>query len=319
MDELLSDNPKTGETPLTELKKSPLVTANVLMQENSNLFPSFGLLGSYEKEKLNLNLEEPFSAFICGVQGSGKSHTTSCILENALIPSSRLGRLGSPLSALVFNYGQFSGDGSGFSISEAAFLGASHTEFPEHPHVRKVNVLVSPSNYFHMAELYLRIPNVTVTKFKLKPENLNADIMRPLMNISESDEMPLYLAAVAQLLRDMWTESQSFNYFDFKNRLKKFRFNPAQTNMLQMRLGLLDSFLDLDNTCPEPQFNEGEITIMDLSCPFVDANTACTLFGIGLKHYLRSSAAGKMVVLDEAHRVCFLSRRSLLHEYTKVA
>lgn len=74
--------------------------------------------------------------------------------------------------------------------------------------------------------------------------------------------------------------------------------------MLQMRLGLLESFLDLDNSCLVPQFKEGKITIMDMSCPFVGANTACILFRIGLQLYLQSKAAGKMVVLDEAHKVC---------------
>lgn len=73
--------------------------------------------------------------------------------------------------------------------------------------------------------------------------------------------------------------------------------------MLQMRLGLLDSFPDLHSTCLESQFIEGEVTIMDMSCPFVDANTACLLFRIGLQKYLQSGAAGKMIVLDEANKV----------------
>ncbi|KAI9686251.1 MAG: hypothetical protein M1822_003907 [Bathelium mastoideum] len=41
---------------------------------------------------------------------------------------------------------------------------------------------------------------------------------------------------------------------------------------------------------------------MDMSCPFVDANTACVLFSIGLQNYLRSRASGKLIVLDEAHK-----------------
>jgi hypothetical protein len=41
---------------------------------------------------------------------------------------------------------------------------------------------------------------------------------------------------------------------------------------------------------------------MDLSDPFVDANTTCILFRIGLQLYLQSKAAGKMIVLDEAHK-----------------
>jgi hypothetical protein len=286
-----------------EVRHAPLITASMVTGRSQSNLPQYGLLGSYEKEKMFINTNIPFSAFVCGVQGSGKSHTTACILENALIQSSQLGRLQRPLSALVFSYGQFGGDGSGFSVSEAAFLATPHPAFPNHPHVTKINVLVSPSNYFKIARLYSRIPNVNVFRFKLKPQNLDIDVMLTLMNVSESDEQPLYMAAVTQVLRQMATEGGAFDYFDFRARLSQCRFNPTQVNMLQMRLGLLESFLDLDNTCPESHFKEGEVTIMDMSCPFVDANTACILFRIGLHQYLRSGATGKIVVLDEAHKV----------------
>jgi hypothetical protein len=287
----------------SELQQAPLFSASVAFDNNLEIAPQYGLLGSHDKEALFLSTNVPFSAFICGVQGSGKSHTTACMLEDALIPLRQLGRLESPLSALVFNYGQFGGDGSGFSISEAAFLGAPNPELTEHAHVKKVNVLVSPSNYVKIAKLYTRVPNVTVSNFKLKPHNLDIEIMLTLMNVHESDETPLYMAAVTQILREMATEGDAFNYFTFKDRLNECHFNLVQTNMLQMRLGLLESFLDLDNSCPEPQFKEGEVTILDMSCPFVDANTACILFKIGLQRYLQSKATGKMVVLDEAHKV----------------
>ncbi|CAO2647186.1 Nn.00g081080.m01.CDS01 [Neocucurbitaria sp. VM-36] len=285
-----------------QVNHAPLISGKMLAGGPNNATPQYALLGSHEKEKLFLNTNAPFSAFICGVQGSGKSHSTSCILEGALIRSPLLGQLKSPLSALVFSYGQFGGDGTGYSISEAAFLATPHPEIPGHPHVKKVNVLVSPSNYFKISRLYLRIPNVTVSKFKLKSWNLDIDIMLTLMNVSESEDTPLYMAAVTQLLRQMASEGVSFNYMDFRARLKKSHFNPVQVNMLQLRLGLLESFLDLDNSCPEPHFHEGEVTIMDLSCPFVDANTACILFRIGLQRYLQSKASGKLIVLDEAHK-----------------
>ncbi|KAF2245808.1 hypothetical protein BU26DRAFT_432433 [Trematosphaeria pertusa] len=309
MDTLLSDDSDeeedededTTETD-TEIRHAPLVSGALNPAENGQLLPQYGLLGSCNKEKLFLNTNIPFSAFICGVQGSGKSHSTSCILENALIPSSSLGRLEKPLSALVFSYGHFSGDGSGFSISEAAFLASPNPKMPGHPTVRKVQVLVSPSNYVRISRLYLRIPNVTVTAFKLKPWNLDIDIMLTLMNVSESEETPLYMAQVTQILRLMATAGVRFDYGEFKKHIKACRFNPTQDNMLQMRLNLLESFLDMDNSCPEPQFRPGEVTIMDMSCPFVDANTACILFRIGLQRYLQSSAAGKMIVLDEAHK-----------------
>ncbi|KAH8732413.1 hypothetical protein GQ44DRAFT_754941 [Phaeosphaeriaceae sp. PMI808] len=279
----------------------------------------YGLIGSYDeakdrRSKLFLNTNVPFSIFLCGVQGSGKSHTTSCILENTLVPSKLLGRLQSPLSALVFSYGQFNGDGIGFSISEAAFLASSNPRLPSGAHVKRVNVLVSPSNYVRISKLYLQLPNVTVTPFKLKPHSLDIDTMLTLMNVSEADEIPLYMAQVTQILREMSTAGRSFDYRAFKLHLKKQEFNPTQTNMLRMRLNLLESFLDVDDGCFEPQFRPGEITIMDMSCPFVDANTACILFKIGLQRYLQSKGTGKIIVLDEAHKVFNLntSERLLL-------
>jgi len=39
---------------------------------------------STEEKAIFLNTNAPWSAFICGSQGSGKSYTLSCMLENLL-------------------------------------------------------------------------------------------------------------------------------------------------------------------------------------------------------------------------------------------
>ena len=70
---------------------------------------------------------------------------------------------------------------------------------------------------------------------------------------------------------------------------------------MEQRLDLLDSFLNLDpdlsNTTLE--FNAGGITIVDLSCLFVDGATACILFKIAKDLYLKSNmATSKVIVLD---------------------
>lgn len=292
----------------TQIQHAPLLGVDVILHNDQHLLPQYGLMGLYGeakdiRSKLFMNTNVPFSVFLCGVQGSGKSHTTSCIIENSLIPSKHLGRLQNPLSALVFSYGHFSGDGIGFSISEAAFLASIGAKVPGAAHVKKVHVLVSPSNYARISKLYLQLPNVSVTPFKIKPRNLNITTILTLMNVNESEETPLYMAQVTQILREMSTTGGPFDYKAFKLHLKKQKFNPAQTNMLQMRLSLLESFLDMTDTSPEMAFLPGEITIMDMSCPFVDANTACILFEIGLQQYLHSQSTGKMIVLDEAHKV----------------
>ncbi|XP_014550320.1 hypothetical protein COCVIDRAFT_31906 [Bipolaris victoriae FI3] len=313
-DLLVSDDGKHNNTGdiqrherATQIQHAPLLGVDVILQNDQHLLPQYGLMGLYGeakdiRSKLFMNTNVPFSVFLCGVQGSGKSHTTSCIIENSLIPSKHLGRLQNPLSALVFSYGHFSGDGIGFSISEAAFLASSGAKVPGAAHVKKVHVLVSPSNYARISKLYLQLPDVSVTPFKIKPRNLNITTILTLMNVNESEETPLYMAQVTQILREMSTTGGPFDYKAFKLHLKKQKFNPAQANMLQMRLSLLESFLDMTDTSPEMAFLPGEITIMDMSCPFVDANTACVLFEIGLQQYLHSQSTGKMIVLDEAHK-----------------
>jgi hypothetical protein len=77
---------------------------------------------------------------------------------------------------------------------------------------------------------------------------------------------------------------------------------------LKQRLELLESFIDQEGSTSSLCFEAGGVTIIDLSCPFVDANTACMLFQIGISMYLDSnSTTGKVIVVDEAHKVPFFS------------
>jgi hypothetical protein len=292
-----------------DIEQAPLLTGNVVAQHANDLVPQYGLLGclagqepSESSAQLFLNTNVPVSTFICGVQGSGKSHTTSCILENAVIPSPHLGQLQKPVSTLVFNYGEWSSGGAGFNISEATFLAAPSTVHPGH-RVKRVTVLTSPSN-LAIKKLYLRYPNVRIIPFKLKAKTLDISALSTLMAVDEKSSVPLYMAKVESILRSIAAKSEtgSLDYIKFKQMLKQEKFDPTQTTMLEMRLNLLESFLDLTGTAPEPEFLPGEITIMDLSDAFVSPNTACILFKLGLERFLQCASLGKLVVLDEAHK-----------------
>ena len=51
-------------------------------------------------------------------------------------------------------------------------------------------------------------------------------------------------------------------------------------------------------------FRPGSLTIVDLSCPFVDESAACAMFNICLALFLEDrKEAGRIVALDEAHKV----------------
>ena len=77
-----------GNLHANAVKEAILFSAELSDSVNSSTIPQFALLGSSVAEdtfsptdpRIFLNTNIPFSAFICGVQGSGKSHTTSCLI-----------------------------------------------------------------------------------------------------------------------------------------------------------------------------------------------------------------------------------------------
>ena len=143
---------------------------------------------------------------------------------------------------------------------------------------------------------------------------------------------------------------EGLNYKEFTDRLALESFNEGQRAMLDTRLQLLESFMlppgtagsgSIPNIRPNYadtkkgksqklewqkkddarerakiaktgiwSFQPGSLTIIDLSCPFVDEGAACTMFNICLALFLEDrEKAGRIVALDEAHKVRNLPTR----------
>lgn len=139
---------------LGEIRASPIFTeavrshaVSVSQNSKEKPFTQYGLLAGVvngksrrmknsEDPRIFYNITAPSSVFICGSQGSGKSHTLSCLLENCLIPTSA-NVLPRPLTGIVFHYDTFVSD-SGGSPCEAAYLSSKRGI--------KVRVLCAPTN-----------------------------------------------------------------------------------------------------------------------------------------------------------------------------
>lgn len=149
-----------------------------------------------DDSRLFVNMNAPWSAFICGSQGSGKSHTLSCMLEAALMPS-RLGKLPHPLPGMVFHYDKFTGF-SASSLCEAAYLSSKNI---------KVTVLVSASNYYRMRDAYENMPGLppgaprpVVAPLLLEEKHLNIERMMKLMAVDEKEgKISLYMEVSDEL------------------------------------------------------------------------------------------------------------------------
>ncbi|KGO61974.1 hypothetical protein PEX2_014700 [Penicillium expansum] len=285
-------------------------------------YPQYGLLGMRNRpssdtltqgDLVYANVSAPWSAFICGSQGSGKSHTLSCLLENSLIASSPAGKLSSPLAGLVIHYDKFTAFSS-MQLCEAAYLHSS--DIP-------VRVLVSPTNYLAMKKAYQALSGgsnmLKVQPLYLPQKDLNIGMMKTLMGIGNRTEQPLYIEVVMKILRDMAIANQGksgFNYAAFKLLLQREQFLKGQLMPLNMRLEVLESFFEPGsmpgagaNTSKEKgagdvwSFPPGTLTIIDLSCPFVGQEDACALFNISVSLFLKNRQdTGRLIALDEAHK-----------------
>lgn len=77
-------------------------------------------------------------------------------------------------------------------------------------------------------------------------------------------------------------------------------------------MALLTSFMN-PNMKPQTRFAESQLTIIDLSDPFIDPASACGLFEIITRLFVRADVGtGKVLVVDEAHKVCTLKVDCLL-------
>lgn len=133
--------------------------------------------------------------------------------------------------------------------------------------------------------------------------------MLTLMSVDNSTNPPLYMAQVTRVLREMATMGGEFDYLQFRERLAHEDLIPGQRRMLDQRLHLLESFMDLESShsgCFDKIGSGQQLTIVDLSCPFVDASAACVLFNICIGLFLSGSSpesVGKVIAVDEAHKV----------------
>lgn len=225
-----------------------------------------------------------------------------------MLMSSKLGPMKSKSAGIVFHYSQFT-SGHNFRPCEASYLAQVNPEFPTSQAISGVYVLVSPSNYHNLSKTYAAIAGVTVKKLKLPAQRLDISSLLMLMSFDQSGSAPLYLSQITRVLRATAERRPGpLNYMEFKAQLMNLDFNPQQKLHLDQRLDLLESFLDLNASqqgCFD--FSTGRLTIIDLTCPFVDESTACSLFNICLGMFLddSSSLKGKVVVVDEAHKVRF--------------
>ncbi|KAG1755860.1 hypothetical protein EDB19DRAFT_1663375 [Suillus lakei] len=285
-----------GRSKDHELRTAPIITRDAYVAAGYREGATqYGVLGSilsiHNKNnvpykpvnpQLYVNTNAPFSAVVCGVQGSGKSHTVSLLLESMFIPNMRsTGTLQKSLSGLVLHFGE---GGPSSRPSEAAWISSSHIPGIQTPSVK---VYVSRSSLNTMRAVYAPLGDgVTVEPLFFSQDELDAQAFLSMMAVGSSESAPLYIQGILSILRDL---GENFTYPEFMRQLevKKESFNNMQLASLEQRMALLTSFMN-PNMQPQTRFAESQLTIIDLSDPFIDPASACGLFEIITRLFVRA-------------------------------
>lgn len=107
-------------------------------------------------------------------------------------------------------------------------------------------------------------------------------------------------------------------YSSFLLKLDDAGLSRDQNGPLKLRLSLLGSFLEtkFKNNVDIFANTPGALTIVDLTDPFVDAASACSLFETCLALFLeKPPACGRIIALDEAHK--FMNQTSAAENFTE--
>lgn len=320
------DAEETRTAPLFSQEVAEITKRQIAVKDYSYPFTQYGLLagrtrsggpdveGTRQKEETDprifLNVSAPWSAFICGSQGSGKSHSLACMLENCLVSHKVLGSLPHPLTAVVFHYDPLASVAG--QVCEAVYLCSPNVE---------VRVLVSPTSYHRMARLYGNLEGlppgckVVIEPLILKEEYLDVERVKTFMVTDGGEGLPLYMHSVFRVLREMALEpgaKPGIDFLDFRTRVEGLDLTLSQKIPLGLRMDLLQEFIEDQKVRGRKQTKKGNnwepvpgrLTIIDLSCHFLDVSTACTLFDIYLGVFLEQKLSiGRLVALDEAHKV----------------
>ncbi|KAI9339322.1 hypothetical protein BDR26DRAFT_388008 [Obelidium mucronatum] len=270
-------------------------------------------------QEIYLNIHEPFCLVALGVQGSGKSHTMSVILENCLLPTRHhnfkfqkdrdIVNLKEPMCALVLHFDQ-----NPQSLCESTGLInpariAGEYTLPALPR-EKMTVLVSPS-YFKQRRLFYG-SYCEVRPLLFTWTTLSADHIKKLMRITEDDNQ-LYMATLLELLRTYQRTGKKPDFQTFLDQVQELSNVRGQEAPLIQRLNILQSFIiesernkDIRDYAIDLNLlvKKGNLIITDLTDPMLSSNEVNGVFQLLVEKFRVAplSNCGKLLALDEVHK-----------------
>lgn len=274
----------------------------------------YGILGESSGRRVAVDLNDPHTICLFGVQGAGKSYTLGTLVEMACAPAPAINRLPVPLATVIFHY-----SAAMDYAPEFVSLRAPNDDVAQLEELRRrygaearglddVALLVPANKVDARRKEY---PGVAVHPLAFAPGELQAGHWRMLMGAVGNPSA--YLTQLRNLFRRIPAERLTVDLL--RAQVDGLSMPDRLKELARMRLDLAAEYI-AEGPGIASLVRPGRVLIVDLRDEFIEKDEAFSLFFVLLQIVASAgdeeSRCNKLFVFDEAHK--YLESPALVEE-----
>jgi ABC-type branched-subunit amino acid transport system ATPase component len=274
-----------------------------IMLGTTGLTPQYGLLGEVSGRKVALDLNQPQTISLFGVQGGGKSYTLGSVAEMASLSIQGINCLPEPLATVIFHYSPT----MDYEPEFTSMVGANSVEdqirllkegYGAEPKALADVLLLVPLDKIEARRA--EYPDIAVLPLQFAASELKASHWKFLMGAVGSQAN-----YIRQIMRMMKSMRDDISLEGLRAGIEALSVPDHLKDLARTRLELAADYIN-DSASLTNVVKPGRLIIVDLRDEFIEKDEALGLFVVLLQLFADARIDGrifnKLVVFDEAHK-----------------
>lgn len=289
--------------------KQPLSNMNV-KEDNQTVIlgsnirsPQWGIIGEQGERNIAIDLNQPHTFGLFGVQGGGKSYTLGLISEMVAKHFSNINKLDRPLATVIFHYSTTLSYPSEMvslvnpndNAEQIAILKKRYNAQPE-----KLDDVIILTTEDKVQEVQVEFPNINVTALKFSSKELKASDWKFLMGAA--DNKSTYLQIINRIMRKYRTD---LTLEKIREEIQNGQIPEAYMELAMMRLDFAELYIN-ESMKIGNLLKPGRTVIVDIRDELIEKNEALGLFVVLLNIFsdaqYNAEVFNKLIVFDECHK-----------------
>jgi len=281
-------------------KEMMIVSKDTIFLGTDKPSPQYGVIGKMSGKKVLIDLNEPHTISIFGVQRSGKSYTLGVITEMAGKAVQNISTLAKPVASVIFHYSKketYIPEFESFirpNRNHEDIRGLKELYDAEPMAIQNIKIIVPPGKLAARKKEY---EGLEVEPLLFRPQELGAPEWRLLLGAGGEQ---LYLKKIKNIIEKLKKEDR-LTVEHVKTEILTSELNKNQKDLSILRVSFVEKFLD-ENAKPfEEYLLPGSVILLDIRDEMMDEQEASILLGMLLISMGRIDE-DKLLVIDEAHK-----------------